>query len=100
MAISAFVPEEVVFQIAIPEAYMRVPTTPIFLVIPLGHKAGGKSHLVTNLLDARFEEHGSITSGNGISIAYVHLIHTWPVLAIVPLNLHTVVTHHTGDAAQ
>src|SRR5438876_8453994 len=96
MPLSAPVPEKVLFQIAIPEAHMGVPTAPIFLVIPLGHKAGSEPHLVTNFLDARFEKHGSITSSDGIGITYVHLIHAWPVLAIVLFNLHTMVAHHTG----
>src|SRR5207248_7797360 len=100
MPLGTLVPEHVVFQIAIPEAHMGVPTAPIFLVIPLSHKAGSEPHLVTNFLDARFEKHGSITSSDGIGITYVHFIHAWPVLAIVPFNLHTMVAHHTGNAAQ
>src|SRR5437588_12258196 len=100
MPLGTLVPEHVMFQIAIPEAHMGVPTAPIFLVIPLGHKAGSEPHLVTNFLDARFEKHGCIASSDATGIAYVHLIHAWPVPAIVPLDLHTMVAHHTGNPAQ
>ena len=55
----SFVPEHVALPVAVPQAQVRVPAAAVFLVVPLGHKRGGQSHLVADLFDAVLEEHGS-----------------------------------------
>src|SRR6266568_1384150 len=75
-------------------------TTPILLVVPLRHKAGGKAHLVADFLDPRLEQHSLIGSSSGTGITQVHLIHAWAVLTVVPFDIDPIVAHHTGHAPQ
>src|SRR5713226_2868132 len=100
MFLCALVPEEIAFQAAIPQAYMRMPTASIFLVIPLGHEGCRQTHLVTNFFDAGFEEHCSIASLQSIGIADVHLVHTGSMFAVVAFDIDIAVAHHTSDASQ
>src|SRR5258708_20996341 len=100
MFLCALVPEEIAFQAAIPQAYMRMPTASIFLVIPLGHEGCRQTHLVTNFFDAGFEEHCWIAILQSIAISPVHLLHTASMFAVVPFNLDLPVAHHPTDASQ
>src|SRR5260370_8438460 len=100
MVLRDLVPEEIAFQAAIPQAYMRMPTASIFLVIPLGHEGCCQTHLVTNFFDSGFEEHRSIASLQSIGIADVHLVHTGSMFAVVALDIDITVTHHTSTPPQ
>src|SRR5260370_12409990 len=99
MFLCALVREEIAFQAAIPQAYMRMPTASIFLVIPLGHEGCCQTHLVTNFFDAGFEEHCSIASLQSIGIADVHLVHTGSMFAVVAFDIDIAFTHHTTHSS-
>src|SRR5205807_8294510 len=55
MSLGALFPEEVAFQVAVPQAHMRMAAAAIFLIIPLCHERGTKTHLVADFLYARLE---------------------------------------------
>src|SRR5690348_311104 len=77
-----------------------MPATTIFLIVPLGHKAGSDSLLVADLFDACLEKHGIICRCKSTCIAQIHLIHTRPMLAIISLDFDAMATHCASNTTQ